>query len=58
MTAARIENFIDVGDSSAPIGSPAWCKASHFQLCATKRQSDLEIRHLKYHLLEFRQKER
>ena len=53
-----VNNFIDVGDPGAPIGSPAWCKAAHLQLCATKRQTDLEVRHLKYGLLEFKEKER
>ena len=54
----RVENFIDVGDPGAPIGSPAWCKASHLQLCATKRQTDLDVRHLKFHLVDFKEKER
>ena len=54
----RVANFIDVGDAGAPIGSPAWCKASHLQLCATKRQTDLDVRHLKFHLVDFKEKER
>jgi hypothetical protein len=54
----RVANFIDVGDPAAPIGSPAWCKASHLQLCATKRQTDLDVRHLKFHLVDFKEKER
>jgi hypothetical protein len=54
----RITNFIDVGDPGAPIGSPAWCRASHLQLCATKRQTDLDVRHLKFHLVDFKEKER
>jgi hypothetical protein len=55
---ATIKDFIDVGDLGAPIGSPAWCKAAHVQLCATKHQADLEVKHLKYDLREFRDKER
>lgn len=54
----RITDFIDVGDPAAPIGSPAWCKASHLQLCATKRQTDQDVRHLKFHLVDFKEKER
>src|ERR1700741_4160380 len=53
-----IKDFIDVGDPSAPIGSPAWCKAVHVQLCATKHKTDWEVRRLKYDLREFRDKER
>lgn len=56
MTA--VHNFIDVGDPAAPIGTPAWCKAAHLQLCATKRQTDMEVRHLKYGLKEFKERER
>ncbi len=58
MTHASIKNFVDVGDPSAPVGSPSWCRAAHVQLCATKRQTDWEVRHLKYGLLEFKQQER
>jgi len=57
-SSATIGNFVDVGDPGAPIGSPAWCKASHLQLCATKRKTDQDVRHLKFHLIEFREKER
>jgi hypothetical protein len=53
-----IRHFIDVGDPGAPIGSPAWCKASHAELCAAKHRTDHEVKLLKYGLLEFRQKER
>ena len=56
--ARRVTNFIDIGDPGAPIGSPAWCKASHLQLCATKRQTDQDVRHLKFHLVDFKEKER
>jgi len=56
--STTIGNFVDVGDPGAPIGSPAWCKASHLQLCATKRKTDQDVRHLKFHLIEFREKER
>jgi hypothetical protein len=54
MSHVSIKNFNDVGDPGAPIGSPEWCKAAHHELCATKRQTDWEVRHLKYGLLEFK----
>jgi hypothetical protein len=54
MAHASIKNFVDVGDPSAPIGSPAWCKAAHFQLCSDKNQTDREVKRLKYALLEFK----
>ena len=53
-----IKDFVDVGDPGAPIGSPAWCRAAHLQLCSTKRQADSKVRHLKYALLEFKKEER
>jgi hypothetical protein len=55
---STIKDFVDVGDPGAPIGSPAWCRAAHVQLCATKRQADSKVRHLKYDLLEFKKEER
>lgn len=58
ISRTSIKNFIDIGDASAPIGSPSWCRASHVELCAVKRRTDHEVRLLKYGLLEFRQKER
>jgi hypothetical protein len=53
-----IKDFIDIGDPGAPIGSPPWCQAAHLQLCATKRQADWKVRHLKIDLREFKDKER
>ena len=53
-----IKDFVDVGDPSAPIGSVAWCRAAHVQLCATKRQTDSKVRHLKYDLLAFKKEDR
>jgi hypothetical protein len=53
-----IKDFVDVGDPGAPIGSVAWCRAAHVQLCATKRQTDSKVRHLKYDLLAFKKEER
>jgi hypothetical protein len=55
---ATVKDFVDIGDSNAPVGSPQWCRASHVELCAAKRKLDWEVRHLKYGLLEFKRDER
>jgi hypothetical protein len=53
-----IKKFVDVGDLAAPIESRDWCRAVHHGLRITSRQTDKEVRQLKYAMLEFRNKER
>jgi hypothetical protein len=50
--------LVDIGDPSAPIGSPPWCKYAHGVLCTLKRRTDSQVSSLKYSLLEFRNAKR
>jgi hypothetical protein len=58
MAMTSIKKFVDVGDLAAPIESQDWCRAVHHGLRITSRQTDKEVRQLKYAMLEFRNKER
>jgi hypothetical protein len=50
--------LVDIGDPKAPMGSPAWCKSAHVNLCTLKRHTHLAVSNLKYTLMEFRDLER
>ena len=52
------EYFADIGDPAAPVGSPAWCKAAHLNLCEHKYRRNSEVSALRYGLREFKHENR
>lgn len=57
MTTTRTHGLIDIGDPSAPKGSPSWCRACLSSLVMRKKQGQTAISNLKYDLLSFREQE-
>jgi len=53
-----ISDFARIGNPDAPVGSPEWCLAAHFNLRTHKRNHDAEVSSLKYGLREFKGDER
>jgi hypothetical protein len=44
----------DIGDPSAPVGSPAWCKYAHIGLREQKQRAQSQVSSLKYGLISFK----
>jgi hypothetical protein len=49
-----ISDFARIGNPDAPVGSPEWCLAAHFNLRQHKHNHDAEVASLKYGLREFK----